>query len=133
MIRKLLRPLGQSTPELAAKVRPLDGYKVHLSVDPDAELVCDVIATPANTTHDAAPAENLLNRNTSDDMKPPVMGDCAYWTPSAPARLDDAGYEDVKAKDGSRLADFAAQCTGRLLRASCTTSVPGAQRHDPRP
>ena len=37
------------------------------------------------------------------------------------------------AKDGSGLADFAAQCTGCPLRVSCTTSATGRNRHDPRP
>ncbi|MGC8472765.1 MAG: transposase, partial [Acidimicrobiales bacterium] len=32
--------------------RRFDGYKAHLSVDPDAELIDEVIVTPANT-HDA--------------------------------------------------------------------------------
>ena len=143
--------------------RRFDGYKAHLSVDPDAELVCEVIVTPANT-HDATPVEDLLKGHASDEVKPAVMGDCAYGTAETLARLEDAGYEDVLAKvapakgregrfgkddftvdleagqvtcpagkvaairtgkDGSGLADFAAQCTGCPLRASCTTSAAG--------
>ena len=138
-------------------------YKAHLSVDPDAELVCEVIVTPANT-HDATPAEDLLAGHAADEVKPTVMGDCAYGTAETLARLEDAGYTDVKAKvapatgregrfgkddftvdleagevtcpagntaairtakDGSGLADFASQCTGCLLRSSCTTSTSG--------
>jgi len=92
------------------------------------------------------------------------MGDCTYGTAETLARLEDAGYEDVKAKlasatgragrfgkddftvdletgevtcpagntaairtaeNGSGLVDFAAQCTGCPLRASCTTSAAG--------
>ena len=143
--------------------RRFDGYKAHLSVDPDAELVCEVIVTPANT-HDATPVEDLLKGHAADEEKPTVMGDCAYGTAETLSRLEDAGYEDVKAKvapatgregrfgkddfsvdldaeavtcpaskvaaiqrrsDGSGLADFAGQCTGCPLRASCTTSASG--------
>ena len=137
--------------------------KAHLSVDPDAELIDEVIVTPANT-HDATPVEDLLAEHATDEVKPTVMGDCAYGTAETLSRLEDAGYEDVKAKvapatgregrfakddftvdlgagqvtcpagkvaairttkDGSGLADFAVQCTGCPLRASCTTSTSG--------
>ena len=143
--------------------RRFDGYKAHLSVDPDAELIDEVVVTPANT-HDATPVEDLLAGHGADEVKPTVMGDCAYGTAETLARLADAGYEDVKAKvapatgregcfgkddftvdleagtvtcpagkvatirsrtDGSGLADFAAQCTGCPLQASCTTSTSG--------
>ena len=143
--------------------RRFDGYKAHLSVDPDAELIDEVIVTPANT-HDATPVEDLLKGHADDEVKPGVMGDCAYGTAETLARLEDAGYEDLKAKvapatgragrfgkddftvdleagevtcptgkvaairtgkDGSGLADFAAQCTGCPLRDACTTSATG--------
>jgi len=77
--------------------RRFDGFKAHLSVDPDAELVCEVIVTPANT-HDATPVEDLLASHVADEVKPTVMGDCAYGTAETLARLEDAGYEDVLAK-----------------------------------
>ena len=77
--------------------RRFDGYKAHLSVDPDAELVDEVIVTPANT-HDATPAEDLLACHADDEAKPTVMGDCAYGTAETLARLEGAGYEDVLAK-----------------------------------
>ena len=66
--------------------RRFDGYKAHLSVDPDAELICEVIVTPANT-HDATPAEDLLAGHAADEVKPTVMGDCAYGTAETLARL----------------------------------------------
>ena len=30
--------------------RHFDGYKAHLSVDPDSELIDEIVATPANTS-----------------------------------------------------------------------------------
>ena len=77
--------------------RRFDGYKAHLSVDPDAELVCEVIVTPANT-YDATPVEDLLTEHAADEVKPTVMGDCAYGTAETLSWLKDAGYKDVKAK-----------------------------------
>ena len=77
--------------------RRFDGYKAHLSVDPDSELIDEVIVTPANT-HDSTPVEDLLAGHATDEVKPTVMGDCAYGTAETLSRLEDAGYEDVKAK-----------------------------------
>jgi hypothetical protein len=59
-----------------SKNRHFDGYKAHLSIDPDSELICEVVATPANThDHDAVP--ELLADEQGDD-KPVVLGDSAY-------------------------------------------------------
>ena len=55
--------------------RRFDGYKAHLSVDPDSELIDDVVVTPANA-HDAV--DDLLADHVDDEDKPTVMGDSAY-------------------------------------------------------
>ena len=39
--------------------RRFDGYKAHLSVDPDSELIDEVAATPANTPDREAASELL--------------------------------------------------------------------------
>lgn len=77
--------------------RRFDGYKVHLSVDPDSELIDEVIVTAGNV-HDSVPVTDLLASHADDQVKPTVMGDCAYGTAETLARLGDAGFEDVKAK-----------------------------------
>jgi len=77
--------------------RRFDGYKAHLSVDPDSELIDEVIVTAGNV-HDSAPVTDLLAGHAGDKVKPTVMGDCAYGTAETLARLADAGYDDVKAK-----------------------------------
>jgi IS5 family transposase len=77
--------------------RRFDGFKMHLSVDPDSELIDEVIVTAANV-HDSAPVEDLLATHAGDEDKPTVMGDCAYGTAETLERLDKAGYEDVKAR-----------------------------------
>lgn len=76
--------------------RRFDGYKAHLSVDPDSELIDDVVVTPANA-HDADAVEDLLADHADDEDKPTVMGDCAYAGADTLDDLEQAGF-DVKAK-----------------------------------
>lgn len=77
--------------------RRFDGYKSHVSVDPDSELIDEVVVTAGNV-HDSTPVEDLLASHADDVVKPTVMGDCAYGTAENLERLADAGFDDVKAK-----------------------------------
>jgi hypothetical protein len=76
--------------------RRFDGFKAHLSVDPDSELIDDVVVTAANT-HDADAVTDLLAGHVDDEVKPTVMGDCAYAGADTLDDLDQAGF-DVIAK-----------------------------------
>ena len=55
-----------------SKNRHFDGYKAHISIDPDSELIAEVVATPANT-HDAKAVPELLAgepaRGQADDPR----------------------------------------------------------------
>jgi hypothetical protein len=77
--------------------RRFDGFKAHLCVDPDSELIDEVVVTAGNV-HDSTPVEDLLASHADDGVKPTVMGDCAYGTAQTLARLGEAGYRDVKAR-----------------------------------
>src|SRR5450755_4819963 len=57
--------------------RRFDGYKAHLSVDPDSELIDEVAATAANTP-DRDAAGQLLGELSAGAGKPDVLGDSAY-------------------------------------------------------
>ena len=57
--------------------RHFDGYKAHLSIDPDSELIDEVVATPANTP-DRDAAGDLLAPHAEVEDKPEVLGDSAY-------------------------------------------------------
>jgi hypothetical protein len=57
--------------------RHFDGYKAHLSIDPDSELIDEVVATPANTADRDAATELLVSLADEED-KPEVLGDSAY-------------------------------------------------------
>jgi hypothetical protein len=76
--------------------RRFDGYKAHLSVDPDSELIDDVVVTPANT-HDADPVNDLLAGHADSEDKPTVIGDSAYAGADTLDDLQQAGF-DVNTK-----------------------------------
>lgn len=79
-----------------SRSRRFDGYKAHLSVDPDSELIDDVVVTPANTHDgDAGVIGHLLAGHADDDDKPTVMGDCAYSNPELVDGLNQDGFEVI--------------------------------------
>jgi Transposase DDE domain len=71
--------------------RRFDGYKAHLSVDPDSELIDEVAATPANTP-DRDAASELLGDLAGDQDKPEVVGDSAYGDAATRAHLEEQGF-----------------------------------------
>jgi hypothetical protein len=73
-----------------SKNRHFDGYKAHLSIDPDSELIAEIVATPANT-HDAKAAAELLETEPDED-KPIVLGDSAYADGGTREALGEAGF-----------------------------------------
>ena len=72
--------------------RRFDGYKAHISVDPDSELIDEIVATPANTP-DRDAVDDLLAGHAAGDDKPVVMGDSAYADGATRQHLDEAGFE----------------------------------------
>jgi hypothetical protein len=71
--------------------RRFDGYKAHLSVDPDSELIDEVAASPANAPDRDAAAE-LLGEHSHSDTKPQVVGDSAYGDAATRSGLESAGF-----------------------------------------
>jgi hypothetical protein len=57
--------------------RRFDGYKTHVSVDPDSELIDEATVTPANTP-DRDVVDDLLAGHVDEEDKPEVVGDSAY-------------------------------------------------------
>ena len=76
--------------------RRFDGYKTHVSVDPDSQIIANATATPANTP-DRDAVEDLLDEPGADPgaPKPDVVGDSAYADGATLAGLGEAGYEVV--------------------------------------
>jgi hypothetical protein len=93
-----------------SRSRRFDGYKAHLSVDPDSELIDNVVVTPANVP-DADAVADLLAEGHGDDAdggdpaggagggnggdRPMIFGDSAYAGPELTCDLNDAGYEVI--------------------------------------
>jgi hypothetical protein len=74
--------------------RRFDGYKAHLSIDPDSELIDEIVATAANAPDRDAVSDLLADHANAVD-KPVVLGDSAYADGATRQRLDDAGFEVV--------------------------------------
>jgi hypothetical protein len=72
--------------------RRFDGYKAHTSIDPDSELIDEVVVTPANTP-DRDAVDDLLAEHADAENKPAVVGDSAYADGATRQRLEDDGYE----------------------------------------
>lgn len=70
--------------------RHFDGFKAHLSIDPDSELIAEIVATPANT-HDAKTVPELLADEVDED-KPVILGDCAYADGKTREALGERGF-----------------------------------------
>lgn len=74
-----------------------DGYKAHIAIDPETELVTDVEVTPANVA-DAEPVKDLLpeleERCASDDELT-VVADSAYGSGATRRELEDVGAQTV--------------------------------------
>lgn len=81
--------------------RGFDGYKGHVAIDPDSEIITDTEVTPGNAG-DASVAtdliDDLLDADTDTDTDrpadatedPKVYGDSAYGTGEFQSRLEDA-------------------------------------------
>jgi hypothetical protein len=79
------------------RARGFDGYKGHVAVDPDSEIITDTIVTPGNAG-DASVATDLIDdlldeTGECDDAK--VFGDSAYGTGEFQQHLDD---NDIKSR-----------------------------------
>jgi hypothetical protein len=75
-----------------------DGYKVHVAVDPDSEVICAAEVSPA-TSGDASVAPTLLDDLVQGQGAPAaqavVYGDSAYGTGAHLAWLDQQGFRPM--------------------------------------
>lgn len=82
--------------------RGFDGYKGHIAIDPDSEVITATAVTPGNTG-DADPAPDLIADLLAGDhdhvpaAAAAVYGDCAYGTGEVLDQLHQAGI-DAKTK-----------------------------------
>ena len=74
--------------------RRFDGYKTHLSIDPDSELIDEVAVTAANMP-DRDAVDDLVRSLADEEDKPEVVGDSAYADGATRAALGEEGFEVV--------------------------------------
>jgi Transposase DDE domain/Transposase domain (DUF772) len=84
--------------------RGYDGYKGHIAIDPDSEIITAVVVTPGNSG-DVEPVADLIADLTTPDPAAPahdtdgdtaaVYGDSAYGAGEVLERLDNAGIETM--------------------------------------
>lgn len=79
-----------------SRSRHFDGYKGHIVVDPDGEIVEDVTVTPGNV-HDSHALDELLEPHAGEADKPVVFADCAYGSGRTRHDMAEAGF-DLRAK-----------------------------------
>jgi hypothetical protein len=75
--------------------RRFDGYKGHVSVDPDSELIDEVTVTPANVADADAVGELVGAEPGEGGDRPLIFGDSAYAGPDLIHDLNEAGYEVI--------------------------------------
>ena len=97
------------------KARGFDGYKGHVAVDPDSEIITDTVVSPANVG-DASVAEDLLDDLTSDDRTDTAESadDTNAATPDndvdRPTVYGDAAYGSGEFLDHLAQADIDSRC-----------------------
>jgi hypothetical protein len=132
--------------------RGFDGYKGHIAIDPDSEIITATGVTAGNSG-DAEAAEDLLadvlpgaDAGTGDDSQagapqpPAVYGDAAYGAGELLGRVEDAGlYCGIKVQPPAGLKGhfpkdrFAIDLQGKTVTCPAGVTVPirasGRDRH----
>ena len=112
------------------EARGFDGYKGHVALDPDAELVTATAVTPGNAG-DASAAPELLTGDLTQAVPaaPPVVyGDAAYGTGPLLAVLDAAGaMSRLKVQPATGVAGHFTKDDFRIDLADRTVTCPAGR------
>jgi hypothetical protein len=124
--------------------RGFDGYKGHIAIDPDSEIITATEVTAGNVG-DAAPAEALLSdvlapQNKDTATQPPcsdpativdpvqVYGDASYGTADLVEKLEAAGLDaNTKVQPPSAREGKFSQDDFRIDLDACTVQCPAGQ------
>jgi IS5 family transposase len=112
------------------EAKGFDGYKGHVALDPDHELVTSVAVTPGNAG-DASVALALLETELADaaPAEPPVVyGDAAYGTGPVLAALEAAGATSrLKVQPASGIPGLFTKDDFRIDLEARTVTCPAGQ------
>lgn len=113
--------------------RGFDGYKGHIAVDPDSEIITATAVTSSNVG-DAAPAEELLSDVLRPTDKPAssdqaeVYGDASYGGAELVEKLEAAEIEpNVKVQPPSARDGMFSQDDFHIDLDACTVQCPAGQ------
>jgi len=124
--------------------RNFDGYKGHISVDPDSEIIAASDVTPGNIGDGEAAGELLRELETANAQQTPdaepmqAYGDASYGTAEIVERLEEGGIEaNVKVQEPARphgglfsKSAFAIDLAAQQVRCPQDFTVPIRQRPD---
>ncbi len=117
------------------QARGFDGYKGHVAVDPDSEIITDTAVTPGNAG-DANVAEDLICDLLGDDPETAV-GDAGNDNAEAPPTEDHATVPEGDEGDGDEVptvygdnaygtGDFQSRLEDEGIESRCKTQKPNA-------
>jgi transposase len=113
--------------------RGFDGYKGHISIDPDSELIVTTDVTPGNVG-DAAPAAAMLDevlataKSSRVDEPIEIYGDSSYGTADLVEHIEGAGAEaNVKVQPPSAAKGHFAQDAFTIDLDAKTVCCPNGQ------
>jgi len=111
--------------------RSFDGYKGHVAIDPDHELVTATVVTPGNAG-DASVALELLADDLAEPGEPAapvaVYGDAAYGAGEILAALEDAGaVSRVKVQPATGISGHFTKDDFRIDLAAATVTCPAGR------
>jgi len=113
--------------------RSFDGYKGHIAIDPDSEIVTATAVTAGNVS-DAVPAEELLQDILSDGPSSPqsppaqVYGDSSYGTAELIEKIEAAGAEaNVKVHPATARGSFFSKTNFKIDIDNNTVECPAGR------
>lgn len=114
-----------------AAARGFDGYKGHVAIDPDSEVITATTVTPGNTGDAAAAIEQAVTESTDGEAPLVVYGDAAYGAGELLEHLDKAGA-DISCKVRPPLAPGGRFAKDRFAPARLRKTRPGGPTTGPR-
>ena len=110
------------------EARGFDGYKGHVAVDPDSEIITATVVTAGNVG-DGSVAEDLLHEDLSTEGRiDEVYGDASYGTADLVEKLENAGIEaNVKVQAPSAREGMYSQDAFKIDTSARTATCPAGK------
>ena len=112
--------------------RGFDGYKGHVAIDPDSEVITATEVTAGNAGDATVAAEllaDVLSRSPAQEDKPAeIYGDSSYGTADTVERIEQSGAEaNVKVQPSANRTGLFSQDAFRIDESAGTVRCPNGQ------